>query len=252
LAVVAVAVSLLLAGCSDSSPDSSSSPSVASSSVTPAPSTAGRGLYREVEFTAYDGVPRQGRLFGEGTVGVVLSHMGRAGDDQDNWASFASALANRGYLVLTPARTSFAGGWTDVLASAEYLRDHGAEKVIAGGASIGAMASLYAAEQPDSDLVGVIWLAGILSGSGYDFREADVSAVACPMLIIAGDRDAFGAASAARRLHDWATAPKQLLILPTRLHGTVILERGGPDARKLTRAMVDFVDRVADGSTTCS
>jgi len=178
--------------------------------------------------------------------------MGRPGDRQDDWASFAGELARRGYRVLTyERRDALEEVWQDVLGAAGYLRDHGADKVIAAGASIGAMASLYAAERPTSNLDGVIWLAGILQGSGYDFRRADVAAIACPMLFVSGDQDGYGAAEAARRLHGWATAPSQLLMLPTERHGTDIFDEGGPAARKLMLAMTRFVQRAARGSSTC-
>jgi dienelactone hydrolase len=154
--------------------------------------------------------------------------------------------------VLTYERRDIFGEvWQDVLGGVGYLRDHGAEKVIAGGASIGAMASLYAAEQPNSKLDGVIWLAGVLQGSGYDFQQADVAEIACPMLFVSGNQDGYGAAEAARRLHDWARSPSELLILQTERHGTDILNEGGPQADELTLAMVRFVKRVANKSRTC-
>lgn len=87
----------------------------------------------------------------------------------------------------------------DVLGAVAYLRDNGAERVVVGGASIGAMASLYAAEQSESNLDGVIWLAGILRGE-YIFEQADVAAIGCPILIMSGDQDRYGAADDARQL----------------------------------------------------
>lgn len=251
---------LAVAGCSSNDPpERSSGPSAEGSSaptatqpttttsVPPVPS----GTYRDVEFDALDGERRSGRLFGEGPVGVVLSHMGRPGDTQDDWAPFAAELADHGYQVLTyERRTTLNEVWQDVLGSTAYLRDNGAEQVIAGGASIGAMASLHAAQQPTSTVNGVIWLAGVLRGN-YTFRQPDVAAVACPMLLMSGDEDRYGAADAARQLDEWATAPSQLLIVDSDLHGTDILQAGGPRAAELTSAMLDFVDQVAEGSTTC-
>jgi predicted alpha/beta-hydrolase family hydrolase len=255
------ALLLLLAACAGSSPGGgspgatsgpSSGPSIPQSSATTEPSAVGSKAYREVQFTTRDGTTRSGRRFGDGRVAIVLSHMGRPGDRQDDWESFAGELAGRGYRVLTyERRDSFGEVWQDVLGGVDYLRDHGAEKVIAGGASIGAMASLYAAEQPNSNLDGVIWLAGVLQGSGYDFQGADVAEIACPMLFISGDQDAYGAAEAARQLHGWARSPSELRILRTERHGTDILNEGGPQAGELRLAMVRFVQRVANKSSTC-
>jgi predicted alpha/beta-hydrolase family hydrolase len=254
--ILVVAVLLVPIACAGSSPGgtsgSSSAPSTPRPSVTTAPSAVGTQAYREVQFTTPDGATRSGRRFGDGRVAIVLSHMGRPGDRQDDWASFAGELARRGYRVLTyQRRDAFEEVWQDVLGAAGYLRDHGADKVIAAGASIGAMASLYAAERPTSNLDGVIWLAGILQGSGYDFQKADVAEIACPMLFISGDQDRYGAAEAARRLHGWTTAPSQLLILPTDRHGTDVFDEGGPAARKLLLAMTRFVQRAASRSRTC-
>lgn len=252
---------LSVTGCSSSEPsesseDSSSSTREGSSAPTTEPAATTEpsvpsGSYRDVEFNAPDGAVRSGRLFGEGPVAVVLSHMGRPEDAQDDWAPFAAELADHGYQVLTYERRSTLDEvWLDVLGAVAYLRSNGAQRVVAGGASIGAMASLYAAEQPTSNIDGVIWLAGVLRGN-YTFREADVAAVGCPMLIMSGDQDSYGAGDAARQLHEWATAPTELLIVDSDLHGTDILQAGAPQATELTQAMLDFVDQVANQSTPC-
>ena len=54
---------------------------------------------RAVTFESRDGVTLEGRLFGDGSTGVVLSHMRPA--DQRSWFAFANRLADEGYLVLT-------------------------------------------------------------------------------------------------------------------------------------------------------
>lgn len=179
--------------------------------------------------------------------------MGRRLDSQDDWAPFAQALADRGYQALTyERRTSQGEIWLDVLGGADYLRARGAQKVIVAGASIGAMASLHAAQQPDANLDGVIWLAGALRFRGYAFEEPDVSRIACPMLLISGDQDTYRAANDARELHEWATAPTELLLLDSNRHGTDIFAEGDPNAAELTQAMLDFVERIAQDSTsTC-
>jgi dienelactone hydrolase len=178
--------------------------------------------------------------------------MGRPGDTQDDWGAFAQELAENGYQALTHERRAFGDVWQDVLGAADHLRDNGAETVIAAGASIGAMASLYAAEQPHSGLNGVVWLAGVLQNRGYHFQETDVSKIGCPILVISGDEDVYGAAGAARQLHDWATAPIDLLIIPSTRHGTDILTEDGSNATRLVDAMLNFVGEVAGKSTrTC-
>jgi hypothetical protein len=69
------------------------------------------------------------------------------------------------------------------------------------------------------------------------------------MLFISGDQDGYGAADDTRQLHDWATAPSELLIFESRQHGTAIYDDGEPNASELTQAMLNFIDRVADDET---
>jgi dienelactone hydrolase/predicted small lipoprotein YifL len=248
---VAAAMTLVpvLAACGASGPDERPT------TTTPEPSTpqptvttsVDDELFQEVEFAARDGELRSGRLFGDGDVAIVLSHMGRSGDSQQDWAPFARELADHGYQTLTYERRSTLGEvWLDVLGAVDYMRAGGTEKVIAGGASIGAMASLHAAEQPDTQIDAVIWLAGVLRNRGYHFQQADVSEIACPMLLISGDQDSYGAADDTRQLHDWATAPSELVILDSQRHGTDILAEGDPNANALTHAMLDFIEHIAN------
>ncbi|MEU4363563.1 hypothetical protein [Promicromonospora sp. NPDC023987] len=267
-AAVAVAVVLAVVGCTTAEPPASSGSTETSavagtpspeSSVSVSPSPAATGPHREVEFPAADGEPVAGRFFdgrdaGSGareaaTVGVVLSHMGRSVDGPDDWQAYAESLADRGYLVLTyTERGQYDEIWNDVLGGVSYLRDEGATTVIAAGASIGAMASLYAAsEREASGIDAVLWLAGVLNSSGYAFEEKGVEGLDCPVLIVAGEDDTYGAGSDAETLHGWTSGFSELLLLPSRYHGTDILTLERPrTARKLRRAMDDFVDRVAE------
>lgn len=250
----AVVLALALAACAGSevsgtSPTSTADASTSQPTVTNAPSALPSGEYQQIDFPSRNGSPKSGRLFGTGQVAVVLSHMGRPRDDQDDWASFAAELADGGYQVLTYDHEN-SEVWQDVLGAVDYLRDSGADTVIVGGASIGAMASLRAAEESGTDVDGIIWLAGVLHNSGYDFYQDDVAQVACPMLVISADRDSLGAADDARQLDGWS-ADSELHIIPSMSHGTDILADGGPAADQLEQAMLAFVDRIAAGSSTC-
>jgi hypothetical protein len=66
--------------------------------------------WTRVHFRATDGVLLDGRLFGDGKVGVVLTHMGRPGDTQADWSSVAQTLAGKGYAVLTYNRRGVCPG----------------------------------------------------------------------------------------------------------------------------------------------
>ena len=214
------------------------------SSTTAEPSGAAPGPYRQIALEMPNGAMRDGRYYGDGEVGVVLTHMGRIGDSQDDWAAFAEDLAAAGYQVVTFNHDSqFV--WVQVVAAVDYLRDiGGASTVVAAGASIGAMASLRAAQEPGSGVNAVVWLAGVQFGSGYAFNEEDVRAVVCPILFASGTDDEYGAAGDTERLSDWAETA-ELLLVDSSLHGTDILREGGPAANELRRAGLDFIDRVA-------
>lgn len=238
---------LPLSGCTGEVPESREEPPASPSRSTPSMPAQPSGNHQEVEFTAADGEGVSGRLFGTGEVGVVLSHMGRPGDGPDDWQAFAESLADAGFLVLTyRERRAYSEVWNDVLGGVGYLRGQGATTVVAAGASIGGMSSLYAAGEPGSGINAVLWLAGVLNASGYDFHESDVAGLECPLLIASGDEDSYGAGADAERLHQWTADFSELLILPSRYHGTDILTKEEPEiAGELSRAMTDFVETVA-------
>lgn len=182
--------------------------------LTPSPSTlptASGGIIsrggpaagsRPVVLTAVDGVRLGGRVFGSGRSWVVLSQMGRPGDDQTQWFPLASALAEAGYTVLTYNRRGvcidvtagcsegadvLADTWKDVLGAYRYASARG-DDVALVGASIGAMASLAAAAQPQVKAKAVVFIAGILNGSGYDW-EGNARRVDAPKLFVSGKND---------------------------------------------------------------
>jgi predicted alpha/beta-hydrolase family hydrolase len=253
---------LVLAACGSpalgSPPDTQSNGaqrSRAATAVSPSPSPTASLDYRELEFTTRDGEVRSGRLFGSGRVGIVLSHMWGPGRRQDDWAGVASQLAERGYLVLTyNERPTIGSVWQDVLGAGDELRRQGASTIVAGGASLGAMASLHAARQPDARLDGVIWLAGV-NGTGaqdrlYAFDEEEVATLGCPVLFASGDRDALGAAEDTRQLHRWA-ADGELVMVESDQHGTDIFVEDQPAAAEFTGAALDFMARIAAQPTPC-
>lgn len=233
---------LVLSACGASSDDESQSPS----------STAGQ----EVTFQAADGVKLVGRIFGEGEVGVVLAHMGRAGDTQKDWYSLARALAKRGYLALTYNRRGvcssprrgcsegaddYESSWRDVVGAAQFLRSRGASEIVLAGASIGAMASLHALVTKDVEAAALIEIGGVNHASGYDFSREQLEALEGAKLFVSSADDSYGAADAAREWHSWASEPKQLEILPGGEHGTDMLTKDQPTATPLMELALKFL-----------
>jgi pimeloyl-ACP methyl ester carboxylesterase len=176
-----------------------------------------------------------GRLFGEGSTAVVLSHMGPA--DQRSWFAFANRLADQGYLVLTYDFRGYCPGgeggcsqgdlqvsaiWQDVLGAMDLVRSEGATSVALVGASMGGTASLVAAGQEGTDVAVVITLSAPASIEGLNADAALLQRVDANKLFIAGVGDASAAASA-EQLYEIAPPPKRPEILPADDHGTDLL-----------------------------
>jgi pimeloyl-ACP methyl ester carboxylesterase len=213
-----------------------------------------------VAFEATDGVRLTGRLFGEGSVGVVLAHMGRGGDTQADFYPLAHELAERGYLALTYnrrgvcgpcARTcsegpdDYAGSWRDVVGASELVRSRGATTLVVIGASVGAMASIHAAVTHRIRPAALVEIGGVNHASGYDFSRADLRELEGAKLFVSAAGDGYGGADAAREWHGWANAPKQLEILSGARHGTDMLRSGQPTARPLVELVLRFLTRWA-------
>jgi pimeloyl-ACP methyl ester carboxylesterase len=216
------------------------------------------GTAERVRFAAADGVTLAGTIFGEGETAVVLSHMGRGGDTQEDWYRVADLLARRGFLALTYNRRGvcpsgagaddcsegtddLATSWKDVVGAAAYVQTRGAQRVLLVGASIGAMSSLFAAASGQVEPAGVVEIGGINDESGYHFTPAQIERIRGPKLFVSSRGDIYDGAAAARQWYRWARPPKQLTLLPGDLHGTDILAEGDANARRLERLLLEFV-----------
>lgn len=190
---------------------------------------------RPVTFESRDGVALEGRLFGDGSTAVVLSHMRPA--DQRSWYGFANRLADEGYLVLTYDFRGYCPGgdggcsqgdqqisaiWQDVLGAMDLVRSRGATNVALVGASMGGTASLVAAGQEGSDVGIVVTLSAPSSIEGLNADAALLQRVTANKLFVAGVGDADAAASA-EDLYEIAPPPKRVEIVPADDHGTDLL-----------------------------
>lgn len=246
-----------------SSTDSSTAPSEEASSppsATPELEKPSEAVLIEgseaVTFRASDGVRLAGRIFGDGSLGVVLSHMGPQGLDQSGWWWMASLLAQRGYTVLTyNFRGNCPGGIygcsqgesnpfdtiPDLRGAVAFLRSRDVELLVLGGASIGAMASLTEAAEGVRDLRGLVSLSGIELGGGFDIGPEVIRRIEVPTLFVAG-RDDQEAADAARVWGRAAAEPTQTVIMPTGAHGTELFD--DPFFSERTRELIlQFVER---------
>ena len=201
-----------------------------------------------------EGVRIAGRLFGEGDVGVVLSHMGDG--DQSQWLELAGQLAEEGYLVLTYNRrgscpggelgcstgSDDGDGWKDLIFLVEEARASGAERVVVGGASLGAMESLYALSR-GIDADALIWVAGIDLYNGVPVSE-QVADVLVPKLFVSGDADEEPTDLLTEFETD-APAPTEIVTLDTGEHGTDILAYAPVAvADEFRRSVVGFLETI--------
>jgi pimeloyl-ACP methyl ester carboxylesterase len=185
-----------------------------------------------VTFESSDGIRLAGRVFGSGTTAVVLSHMIRS--DQEPWWWMASILADHGFTALTyDSRGTCLGGVggcshgrlnpgavdRDILGAAAYLREHGAERVVIGGASLGGTASLWVASKHPDAVDGVFTLSAVSFFPPYDITGGVIRAIRAPKLFVAGANDP----SAGPYVPKWrraATPPVRAVVLDSGTHGT--------------------------------
>ena len=201
---------------------------------------------RKVSFPASDGVRLDGRLFGDGSSAVVLSHMRPS--DQSSWFRFAGRLADAGYLVLTYDFRGYCPGgdggcsqgsrdiaamWQDVVGAIDFVRSRGATSVSLVGASMGGTASLVAAAREGVEVRAVITLSAPASVEGLVVDGALLSRVSVGKLFIAGVGDAAAAVDA-ESLYAQAPPPKRVEIVPADDHGTDLLTGSrAEDVRRL-------------------
>jgi predicted alpha/beta-hydrolase family hydrolase len=176
--------------------------------------------------------------------------------DQSQWLEFAGQLSEEGYVVLTYNRrgscpggelgcssgTDDGDGWKDLAFLADYLRGEGAERVVVGGASQGAMESLYAlSEGLDAD--GLIWVSGGDLFGGVPVSE-QVADVRVPKLFISGDADEAAAATL-EEFEGSAPPPVEIVLLDTGEHGTDIPAYAPVAvADEFRESVVDFLETI--------
>jgi pimeloyl-ACP methyl ester carboxylesterase len=210
---------------------------------------------RAITFRSSDGVKLAGRLFGEGSVGVVLSHMLPA--DQASWWDFARELADDGYLALTYDFRGYCPGgdagcsagernigaiWQDVLGAIEEIRSEGATRVVLLGASMGGTASLVAASKPGVEVAAIVTLSAPASIEGLVADANTLTTVTAAKLFIAGTGDAQ-AADAAQQLFATAPQPKRFDIVTSNDHGTDLLT--GNQAGIVRTTILDYLTEYA-------
>jgi len=185
-----------------------------------------------------------GRVFGSGPTGVILSHM-RLGD-QTAWYPFATELAGTGdYTVMTFDFRGFNDSTgdkqfdridTDLAAALDYMRDSlGIEKVFLIGASIGGTASLLVASR--DNVAGVATVSAVGQFPPFEVVEA-VAGIDEPKLFITSEDDVPQARSQ-EEFWEVAPRPKQEHLYEGDAHGTDLFD--SPHADDLKSRLVAFL-----------
>ena len=278
---ILLACSLGVAACTTTSP-LPSGPEAAASPITvePSPSaSADDAAFERVQFVTSDGVELNGRLWGAGSVGVILAHGFSELTGQDDWRDVPDFLAQRG-LALTFTFRGFCdregcagerdlgANWLDVVAATEYLQARDVDTIFAIGASMGGLAVLRAAQQPEIRFAGVVslstpqWPSVYYSGEPEenDLTPELLAMIEEPKLFVAGIQDvqtpeealirvqSVRFADDARAMFDVAREPKQLELIESGAHSSELVTSAGEAAVTQTRDLIiEFIETHAAG-----
>ncbi|NUT12081.1 MAG: hypothetical protein HOQ38_16585, partial [Nonomuraea sp.] len=185
-------------------------------------------------FTHVRGLP--GVITGKGPVGVVITYERRG--TVCSWRPLSDRLVAAGYRVLLYARDANLLPEDGAVAMGRRLaKEKGVERVFLLGGSIGATASVPAAEKLGGKVAGVVALSG-------EIDQGDAAALTVPLLQIGSEHDSYGGAQDLREAEAAATkAPdNEVLIIPGEsLHASALLT--SPHATKVLDTVVAFMDR---------
>jgi len=228
----------------------------------------------EVEFTTEDGVPLGGWFVpaeGESDETAVLVFNGNAGDRSFR-SPLASVLSRAGLAVMlfdyrgyggNPGRPSESGLIADGRAARACLAAQPGvrpERIVFFGESLGcAVAVAVAAERSPAALVlrspfaSMVSLGrrhypylpvGLLLRDRFPSRRR-IARVTCPVLVVAGDRDAIVPPRESAKLYEAAPEPKRLVVVPGADHNDEALLTG----ERLIAETLDFLaDTAKPGS----
>lgn len=241
-------VSLLAAGCATSQQVTpvetqtavlSSAPSAAPTiptepSSSPAPAatlTSTPVLFEEGPFILRltNGQRFEGQVRGHGSTAIILANM--SGGTESQWAPLYEKLDKEQYIIITYPWLYNTAVIDETEVLLENLRSAGFERVICLGASLGATACGWLADQPET--IGVVFIAG---PAKHKLDTIDV-----PKLFIAGESDRF--ARNTKLDHEQASEPKELVLYPTSTHGTDLFN--SEYGEEFLEVLLTFIDETA-------
>jgi pimeloyl-ACP methyl ester carboxylesterase len=208
-----------------------------------------RRLWSNVlSLTTSDGLHLDAVELGEGANGVLLAH--EQGYNICSWLAFGESLAARGYHVLIFEYRNHGASEAspdnehinrDVRPALRVLREHGATRVLMGGASCGGTSSaIVGADLPV--LTGLMILSSPARCASLDAVPA-VRRITAPSIFVVSPGDMNGAVEEqVRELYAASGASdKDLVIDPSGYHGTDLL-RMSEGRDRLRQRLLRFVD----------
>ncbi len=194
---------------------------------------------KSVSFSTNDGRTAKGTLYGSGSCAAIL--VPGDGYDRTAWEPQANAIAQEGHTALavtmdtdTPATKA-----KTIAGAVSYLRDEqGAKTVCAIGASSGANAVVRASTISGTTIDGSV----IISAGGAESYARELSG---RLLFIVGKNDETRYVQVTKGMHQQASNPKRLEVLPTEGHGQGIFDTDQGDA--LQNMIVEFSTTVCSG-----
>jgi esterase/lipase len=224
-------------------------PNAASVTATPVPSQPTPAA-RTIRFNTPDNATLEGRLYGSGEIAVIFSVMGNC---KRGWEEMADLVAPHGMVALTYQwRGCRASGTVDnteiqkfvddLRGAIQFMRAHGAQKVILAGASLGGVASAKLAAESNVDGLIVIASPSEIPDWNFKIEAADMN-TDIPKLFITADNDDTVAASKSRALYDLAADPKEWQTYPGTAHGTDLFETDSKE--ELQKRILNFILSIA-------
>lgn len=215
-----------------STPPSASTTPEPTVSPTPAPTlTLTPVRFEEGPFVLRlkNGQTFEGRVRGHGSNVIILANMSIG--DESQWAPLYETLDKDKYLIITYPWLYNAAVIDETEVLLEQLRSAGFERVICIGASLGASACGWLADQPE--MIGLVFIAG---PAKHKLDTIDV-----PKLFIAGESDRF--ARNAKLDYKQASEPKELVLYPTSKHGTNLF--GSEYGEQFLTVLLNFIEDAA-------
>jgi phospholipase/carboxylesterase len=181
-------------------------------------------------------------LLGSGPRGVVVGAQANGGICQT--LAYAQTLTARGYhLALFDWMADYAA---DLTTAARALLADGAEKIVVGGFSRGALVGLGVAPSLGPAVVGVLSVSGGPSLTEGFPTIASLARFAGPILLVSSTDDpTFPHGTSARIASAHTAGPNTLLIVPGSQHALALLN--GSQGTRITGAIDAFLHRVLGG-----